>query len=189
LISAVVLAAGISKRFGSQKLEHFYNGKPLLQWTLDLLRKFDEKHVNKVLISSRNLDLSKFDLDGFEIVTNEEPERGLSSSVKLTISKCVKSEGILFFLGDMPKISLRVVERVLSFGTHHIVFPSYKGIKGFPVFLPSSYFEEGMKVEGDVGLRNLIKNHEKDTVSFENGWECVYDVDTIEDLKDSKRYE
>ncbi len=180
MICAVVLAAGKSERFGSQKLEHPYHDKPLLQWTLDVLKKMN---LDRVLISSKHLDISKFDLKGFKVLMNEEAQKGLSSSVKLAISECENSDAILFFLGDMPEIKKDLIERVLSFGISHITFPHFKGIKGFPVLLPSSYFEEAKKIEGDVGLRNVIKNHEKDCITFEDGWECVYDIDTFEDVK------
>ena len=186
MTTAVVLAAGMSKRFGKQKLEYVYKKKPLLQWTLDLVNNLN---FRKILIVSKSLDISKFNLDDFKVAINEKTERGLSSSVKLAIMMCERKkedEGALFFLGDMPEIDLKLVKRVLSFDTSHIVFPTFGGVKGFPVFLPSSYFDEARKIKGDSGLISVIKDHKKECISFEGGWKCVYDVDTIDDLKNKK---
>ena len=40
-ILGVILAAGLSKRFNGNKMLFRYNGKPLLQWTIDLVISFD----------------------------------------------------------------------------------------------------------------------------------------------------
>jgi len=185
LICIVVLAAGISKRFGSQKLEYPYKGKPLLQWTLDKVRDFKAR---KIMIFSKELNTSKFDLKDFEIFENKTSQEGLSSSVKLAISKCNESDGVLFFLGDMPEIKRRTIEKIILTGKNHIVFPNFNGVKGFPVFLPSKYFSEALEIKGDVGLRNLIKTHTNDVTSFEDDWSCIFDVDTVNDLKDANEH-
>ncbi|WP_456400256.1 nucleotidyltransferase family protein [Mesoaciditoga sp.] len=183
MICIAMLAAGMSRRFGKQKLEYPYNGKPILQWTLDKVRNYN---VRKLLIFSKELDLSRFDLKDFEIVENKAPQNGLSSSVKLAISRCMKSKGVLFFLGDMPEIKLESIEKTILLGEKNLIaFPNFNGIKGFPVFLPSKYFSEALKISGDVGLRKLIKAHMNDVASFEDDWSCVFDVDTVKDLKDA----
>lgn len=172
----------MSRRFGKQKLEYSYKGKPILQWTLNKVRNYNAR---KLLIVSKELDLSRFDLKDFEIVENKAPQNGLSSSVKLAISKCMKSEGVLFLLGDMPEMKRESIEKTISLGKNRIAFPKFNGIKGFPVFLPSKYFSEALKISGDVGLRKLIKAHMNDVISFEDDWSCVFDVDTVKDLKDA----
>jgi len=180
LISVVVLAAGVSKRYGAQKLEEPYKGKHLLNWTIEVARKVPGR---KVMVISRYLDISKFNVEGFEIKVNEHPEKGLSSSVKIAVKECERSDGILLFLGDMPEITSKLVRKVLSFGKKRIVFPHYESIKGFPVFLPSSYFEEALNVDGDVGLRIVIKRHKDECITFKSDRRCVYDVDILSDSK------
>ncbi len=183
MITAVVLAAGSSKRFGRQKLTHLYYGKPLLQWPIDLLKKSGGE-FKKILIISRSLDLRLLKTDNFEIVINENAEKGLSTSVSLSISIASSSgsNGLILLLGDMPRISTDLLKKVIFMGKERIVFPSHDGIKGFPVFLPSKYFSEVNVLSGDVGLRKLIALHKNETVSFEGDKDCIFDVDTIEDV-------
>ncbi len=178
-----MLAAGSSKRFGTQKLTHLYHGKPLLQWTIDLLKKLNGE-FKKILIISKSLDLGPLETDDFDIVVNEDAEKGLSTSVKLAISTAAKfkSDGLLLLLGDMPRISSDLVKKVLLMNKGRITFPSHDGIKGFPVFLPSKYFTETNVLSGDVGLRKLIALHKGETMSFEGGQNCIFDVDTIKDV-------
>ena len=183
MITVVVLAAGSSKRFGTQKLTHLYHGKPLLQWTIDLLKKLNGK-LKKVLVISRSFDLSPLETGDFEIVVNENAEKGLSTSVSLAISIASKyeSDGLLLLLGDMPRISTDLIRKVLFMSKGRITFPSHDGIKGFPVFLPSKYFSEVDVLSGDVGLRKLIALHKDEAISFEGGQDCIFDVDTIKDI-------
>ncbi len=179
MILAVILAAGDSSRFKRQKLIMVYEGKPLLQWSIDVLRGFD---FDKVLIVSKSLDLSTVDTADFEIVVNPDAHLGLSTSVKLAVSVAKGYEGLLLLLGDMPRIGKALVERVVSMDQTKIVFPIHKGIKGFPVFLPSLYFEEVKTLTGDVGLREIIAKHEDETIWFNGGEDCIFDVDTPKDF-------
>ena len=179
MIFIAILAAGRSTRFGSQKLVQSYHGKLLLQWPIDVLRKIS---AEKLLVVSKTLDVSLFDLDGFKLIINEKPEYGISSSVKLAVSAAKGHEGILLLLGDMPKISTDLVKQVISMDRKRIVFPSHDGIKGFPVYLPSKYFEEAMSLSGDVGLRKIIAKHTNDVATFDGGEECIFDVDTPQDI-------
>lgn len=178
-----MLAAGSSKRFGTQKLTHLHHGKPLLQWPMDLLKKLNGE-FKKILIISKSIDISLLKTDDFEIVMNKNAEKGLSTSVRMAISIASESEstGLLLFLGDMPKISTDLVKRTLLMNKEKIIFPSHDGIKGFPVFLPSKYFGEVSVLDGDVGLRKIVALRKDETVSFEGGQNCIFDVDTIKDV-------
>ncbi len=179
MILAAILAAGSSTRFGKQKLAQNYHGKLLLQWPIDALKKI---YVEKVLIASKTLNISLFDLRNFKVVINEKADRGLSTSVKIAVSMAKDHEGILLLLGDMPKISTDLVRKVISMDKTKIIFPSHDGIKGFPVYLPLKYFEEVMSLSGDVGLRKIIAKHLNEVASFEGGKECIFDVDMPQDI-------
>lgn len=179
MILASILAAGSSSRFGSQKLLSDYRGRKLLQWPIDALKKSD---LEGTVVVSEGLDLSGIDTGRFTVVRNGRARLGLSESVKLAIEGAKGYDGILILLGDMPGIDEKLVERVLKMAGDRIVFPNHGGIKGFPVFLPSKFFKEAEDLEGDVGLRKLVKDHGEEIATFEGGKECVFDVDRPEDL-------
>jgi len=179
LILAAILAAGKSTRFGVQKLTQNYHGKLLLQWPIDILKKIQ---VDRILVVSKKLNLSSIDLDNFKVVVNENADMGLSTSVKLALSMVRNHEGVLFLLGDMPKISTDLVKKVISMDRTKITFPFHDDVKGFPVYLPSRYFEEVTSLSGDVGLRMIIAKHPNEVASFDGGKECIFDVDTPQDI-------
>lgn len=179
MIVPVILAAGKSERFGNQKLISLYMGKPLLQWTLDTVNSIANEGI---LVISSYLDVSRFNVGNLKVVLNEKTELGLSESIKIAIRESKSDEGILIFLGDMPKIKVTLAKKVLSLSGERIVFPSHEGIKGFPVYLPCEYFDEALKINGDKGLKELIISN-GDFLTFEGGKACVFDIDLPDDIR------
>ncbi len=154
-------------------------GKKLLQWPIELLKKIN---LEGIVVVSKGLDLSQVDPCGLDVVRNERSEFGISESVKIAIERAKDHEGVLLFLGDMPRIDERLVEEVIKRADQRIVFPIHGKIKGFPVFLPARFFDEALRINGDVGLKGFIKDHPEDVVIFEGGKGCIFDVDRPEDL-------
>ncbi|BBJ28875.1 nucleotidyltransferase family protein [Athalassotoga saccharophila] len=173
----IILAAGESRRFGVQKLNYPYKGKPLIQWTINVV---EENFSNGFLIVSEKLDLSKISVKKLEIILNKNPDLGLSNSIKLGLT-AANGRDVIIFLGDMPEIDSQLVQKVVSLSKDKIVFPNFNGIKGFPVFIPSNYFKSAYEIEGDRGLRDLIMKSEY--LTFEWTRSCVFDVDLPEDLE------
>ncbi len=178
MILSAILAAGQSKRFGSQKLIYPYKGKPLLQWTVDTVSNLETRGV---IVISGNEDFSSINFRNLKVLINKKAELGLSESIKMALIEAKDEDGILIFLGDMPEISLNLAKKVFEMADEKIVFPTYNGIKGFPVYIPLKYFDEAMKTKGDKGLRNLIIS-KSDVVTFDWGSSCVFDVDFFEDI-------
>lgn len=179
MIVPVILAAGKSERFGNQKLMSLYNGKPLLQWTLDTVNSISNEGI---LVISDYLDISLFNVKNLKVTVNKKTELGLSESIKIAIKGAESDEGVLIFLGDMPKVRSSLAEKVLKLRGEKIIFPSHEGIKGFPVYLPRKYFDEALKINGDKGLRELIISS-GDFFTFEGGKECIFDVDFPQDIE------
>ncbi len=178
MIVAAILAAGRSKRFGRQKLTYPYKGKPLLQWTIDTVSNLK---IEGVIVISENEDFSSIDFKTLKVLINKNSDLGLSESVKMALMEAKGKDGIMFFLGDMPKVDLNLAKKVFEMAGERIVFPTHEGIKGFPVYVPSKYFDEAMKIYGDKGLRDLLIS-KRDFLTFEGGEECVFDVDSLEDI-------
>lgn len=179
MIVPAILAAGESKRFGSQKLIYPYKGKPLLQWTIDTVSALKAKGF---VVISENVDLSLINFKTLKVLVNKRVDLGLSESVKIALLEAKGKDGIMIFLGDMPKISLNLAEKVFEMAGEKIVFPIYNKVKGFPVYIPSKYFDEAMKIEGDKGLRDLLIS-KSDIMTFEWGEECIFDVDFLKDVE------
>ena len=111
-VALILLAAGTSSRFKSEKLTAFFEGKRLLQWALD---SFSLLELEKILVIKPGFPLGLFSPDGFRVVVNYDYETGIASSIKAGLKSIdPRSEGLVLTLGDMPFIERRDVERLLA---------------------------------------------------------------------------
>ncbi|NTW26273.1 MAG: molybdenum cofactor guanylyltransferase [Lentimicrobium sp.] len=106
LITGIVLAGGKSSRMGSDKGLMIFNGKPLVQYSLDLLSLFCEN----ILISSNNPSYKSF---GFEVIADEVTGAGPIAG----IASCLRHSGTslnLVLSCDMPLLEPVVIETLLK---------------------------------------------------------------------------
>lgn len=182
---AIVLASGMSKRMGENKLLLKFNGISLIEHTLKVIEniKFDEK----ILVYKDEEVKILGDRYGFKSVKNDEFFKGQSSSLKIGVKSIESSSnGIMFFSSDEPFLKeedlLFMIKKFKkSLG---IIVPKVNGEKKMPTIFHIKYKEELLKVSGDVGGRNIIKENIKDVtfIEFDNSIN-FFDIDTKEDLK------
>ena len=112
LISAIIMAAGFSRRMGENKLLMKYNNKFLIEHTLDIISKcnFNDKVIvtqyDTIKIIGENLN--------FKVIINDYPNKGQSESIKLGIKNCKESEGYMFFVGDQPLLNKNDIEKLIE---------------------------------------------------------------------------
>ena len=184
-ISAIILAAGESKRMGRNKLSLPYKGMPLIGHTFQLIDQLDFLECI-VVISPKNAE----ELVGLnfpektKIVYNFHPERGQSYSVVLGIQEA-KGEGYLFFTGDQPLLTVEIIEEMVEkAATNRIVYPLKEdGKPNSPTFLGKDYREELLSIEGDEGGRQIRKKYPQACYSFTpENIRVLIDIDTLEDF-------
>jgi len=184
-ILGVILAAGLSKRFNGNKMLFRYNGKPLLQWTIDLVNSFD---FDKILIVNEKWDEYKnnFKLYNIKTIKNKDYKSGISSSVKIGIKYALDNiyDYVLIFLGDMPLVKKEIVEKILNIKSNKpIIAPYYNDKKGFPTMIKKGLFEEVLKLKGDAGIKQIIKKHPEYVEKIEvNLPDINIDFDTAKDI-------
>ena len=182
-VALILLAAGTSSRFKSEKLTAFFEGKRLLQWALD---SFSLLELEKILVIKPCFPLGLFSPDGFRVVVNYDYETGIASSIKAGLKSIdPRSEGLVLTLGDMPFIERRDVERLLAEapdGKELTAF-AFQGIKGFPTFVPETLFFDLSKIEGDRGAFALVKEGIAKFRSIEGEKRHTVDIDVPEDIE------
>lgn len=96
---------------------------------------------------------------GATLVSNRDPSRGLSSSVKLGLTALpVTLDAVLVFLGDQPTVRGEVIERLIDAwlkGGSAVLRPRYAGtpdVPGHPVLLARSVWDLASGLEGDAGF-------------------------------------
>lgn len=183
---AIVLASGMSKRMGENKLLLKFNGMPLLEYTLKVIESIPFKE--KILVYKDEEVKSLGDRYGFKCIKNDEFYKGQSSSLKLGV-KSIKSNayGIMFFSSDEPflkKEDLLFMIEKFNEGSK-IIVPKVNGEKKMPTIFHIKYKNELLNVLGDVGGRNIIKENLKDVTFVEfNNSKNFFDIDTKEDFKE-----
>ena len=186
MISAILLAAGQSKRFGNKnKLFIKYNNKSLIQSALLNLLKSNVDNIIVVLGHDQAQIKKKiYKKKNIKIVINKKFNSGMASSINCGIKKLDKKTiGFFVCLGDMPKINKHIYNKLIfNFNKHNnITVPYYKNKRGNPVIFPIKYKKKFIILKGDNGAKKLLKkNYQK--VFFKNK-SILFDIDRKIDIK------
>ena len=105
----------------ASKLEFHMGGEPIYAGLLRTVRElvsgygYEIIHEKILVTQEARQELRKAaEADGFRIVINQQPENGISSSIKLGINAVEDSEAYLFTVCDQPKLSSRTFYRLIE---------------------------------------------------------------------------
>ena len=177
-IGSIILAAGEAKRFGRNKLLERFNGKPLIRIAIDAVG-----FLERVIVVGKYAEELLPYLKDEIVIYNPKWILGLSESIKLGLRFFQDYDAVLVVLADMPLLTQDTVRKIISaYKTEcSAIVPVHQGIRGNPVLISRVLFDELMKLEGDIGAREILKNR-KDVCFVEAGKEVIVDVDTEADL-------
>ncbi|MDA4126696.1 MAG: nucleotidyltransferase family protein [Thaumarchaeota archaeon] len=188
LISAVVLAAGRSARFGELK-QLLKVGKENLLETV--VHRFLSSSVDEVVIvlgfrAEEILANSEFGTS--RVVMNHDYEQGLGTSLKTGIEAAnPEASAAIVALGDQPLLSVETIDAIIRRYTEThgpIVAPYYGRRRGNPVLFDKSIFPELTKVVGDEGATRVIGRMEEKIVKVSvDDPGVVFDIDTESDYR------
>ena len=193
---ALVLAAGQSRRFGGDKLQALYRGRPLLSHVLDVVGEARRRQVldgGYVVVAADDTAARTLCRDaGLTPVVNDSAHLGLSHSLRLGLDALeeITSQqrgAALVFLGDQPLVQLSVVEKMMAaYGASSaaVVRPRYQnhpGVPGHPVLLDRSIWHLARGLDGDRGLAGPLQSASVETVTVDIPGDNP-DVDTVADL-------
>ncbi len=171
-LTAIVLAAGASTRFGSPKQLQIFRGETFLARAI---RVAHEAGCDRVIAVARPGDA----INGAEIVENHEAEAGISTSIRAGV-RAAGSGRMLILLCDQPLITAEHLRALIAIDAP-IVATSYAETIGAPAVFDQRFAEELATLAGDRGARSIIEKHRAHvvTVTFEA---AAMDVDTQADL-------
>ena len=157
-IAALVLAAGASRRFGSDKRRHRIGGQPMLAKTLALYRHvLDEVGVvirpGEPVIDALAREAACHPIEAADAA------QGLSRSLAAGVAAMRHADGLLVGLADMPFLhtnTLRALVAAMEQHPHRIVRPVHATTPGNPVGFPPSFYDALTRLRGDVGAKRLI---------------------------------
>ena len=190
MISAILLAAGESKRMGRPKQLLAWQGKTLLQHVLENLIHSNADEI--ILVLGHEAEAIRKSLTEFQIkiVINPDYQQGMASSLRQgLLAMDPTSEAFLVMLADQPGIGPEIMNRMIrdfqrADPKRGIVRPVYRGLRGHPVLIGVRYLEEALQLQGDVGARQILVNHPEDILEIDVDQDVVLkDIDTPEEYQ------
>ncbi|MDR2590294.1 MAG: nucleotidyltransferase family protein [Oscillospiraceae bacterium] len=205
-VSAILTAAGLSERMGSDKLLLKYSGKTLLQKAVDLLYELPVKE--KILVTTEDR-LEKIELPvNIKIVINKYPEKGHSRSVRLGVEKANETDNVhhnrfetspletiespeqntthfLFLVADQPKLTKADIMQIIDAGEINqdkIIYPVINDKPGTPSLFPIKFSDELLRISGDTGGRVIRDLYLKSCLAvLPTNPERFADINTMEE--------
>ena len=185
LIVGILLAAGASRRFGTDKLtQRLPNGDFVaVQACRKLLAASD--HVLAVIRPGSEKLNAILQAEGVEVKICNDAKQGMGSSLAFAIRVCPEATGYLVTLADMPWIQPTTLQKVadtLRAGAL-IAAPCLHGQRGHPVGFSSSLRAELSVLHGDSGAKSVIQAHKFQLQLIDcDDAGILKDIDTPNDL-------
>ena len=203
-MAAVLLAAGLSTRFGGHlKQLAKIDGETLvhraLRTVLETRQRLDVPlriylvlghRADEVQRAVADLLEPETDLPRIQILLNHEHRQGQSTSVRHAarhvLDKAPDVESAFFLPVDQPAMDAATLERLVLAhrqGKGQIIVPRHQTRRGAPVLFDRVFFPQLADLTGDQGGRALIQQHPDAVDWLElHSSRPLDDIDTPEDL-------
>ena len=192
MISAIILAAGESKRMGREnKLLLPIKGEALIRRFVKSVCLSEVENV-LVVLGYQSDKIKEVLIDQpVDFVYNPLYMSGMITSIKAGISaSSINSKGYMICLSDMPfvrTVDLNIILREFTFlrakETELVAVPIFNGRRGNPVIFSSEFREEILRHKGDGCSGIIEKNHSNVREVYLENENIFYDIDTPEDYK------
>ncbi|MBD2196358.1 MULTISPECIES: nucleotidyltransferase family protein [Calothrix] len=188
-IPLIILAAGASTRMGKPKQLLSYQGRSLIQHTVESAIASFCNPVIVVLGANAQQIRSQFNQDLVQIVENPHWNLGMSTSIRSGISALNHDsqniEAAVITVCDQPYISAEIINNLISAYSatkKPIIASQYAETLGVPALFSRQFFPELLTLNEDTGAKYLIKKY-RDLVLAVNFPLGAIDIDTPNDYQ------
>ena len=180
-IGCVIMAYGLGKRFGGNKLMADFHGKPMIQRAVDAT---DGLFAARVVVTRHESVAALCREQNLDVVLHDLPHR--SDTVRLGLEALGDLDACMFLPGDQPLLRRETVAMLLETwkdNPHNIIRPVYEDSEGSPVIFPVWAFPELKNLPEGKGGGVVMKAHPHEVlrVSVASPFELA-DADTPETL-------
>jgi molybdenum cofactor cytidylyltransferase len=190
VIKVILLAAGLSKRMKSEnKLIKLYKNKPLINYSLNILKK---SKANKIIIvlGHQYKEVKKIIKKNKKIIFtyNKNYKKGMASSIKMGLKKVSKNDdGFIVAQSDMPFVKLSDINKICrSIKTKKFLVHAlkYKNRLGNPIGFDISLIKKFKNIKGQFGAKFMVKRL-KNRTNFINtsSLKSFKDFDKVSDFR------
>ena len=193
MISAVILAAGESRRMGKQnKLLLPIGGEALLVKLVTSVCASDVGQV--IVVIGHEAEKIRGELNELPLnfVYNPNFREGMTTSIKYGVKEVShECDGLLICLGDMPFINTSEINKLIHAyvknrikGEGLIVVPVFKRQRGNPVLFSIEFRNDILEHKKESGCKEVIMKNSDSVMEIEMDDEkMLLDVDTMEDYQ------
>ncbi len=184
--SAILLAAGGATRMGADKLQLLYKGRRLIDRALAPL--VDSPLIDEVVVVVRPDGRALVDASKCRVVVNPEHQEGLGASLRVGAAAAdAAADALVVSLADMPEITVEIVARLIHAfrrAGRPILVPVHQQRNGHPVLFGRACRGDLLRLGGDLGARQMIRDHPELVEYFPApNRAVVYDMDTLADIQ------
>lgn len=184
MIHLIYMAAGQSRRFGSNKLLHMWGGKPLYRHGLDTLRAAIRYRADCTLtvVTCWEEIAAYVRAEGIRCVDCPDSHLGVSYTIRAGIRACEPLSGedyLCFCVADQPSLTAETVSRLLDTVSDR---PLTAGLMagdtpGNPTLFWAALAEELCALEGDRGGRAVMRRYPQRHIDVPCDAQELEDVD------------
>lgn len=185
----ILLAAGNSSRLGRPKQSLLFEGKTMLQHSIEAAATADATFAVVVLGAKAELLQTDIQTDKVHTIKNNRWREGMASSIVCGVRKLLEIDdtikGLILMVCDQPYVTTFLINELITVHRNTgkpIVTCSYGETFGPPTLFYKSIFSELMGLTGDVGARSIIEKYpgEVEVIPFPEG---ITDIDTEADYQ------
>ena len=190
--AGIILAAGMSIRFGSLKQLATIGKGTILSRVIEAAAKSNLDQIVLVLghESSRIIKELGKDLNRpkVQVVINPAYREGMSGSLQRGLREIKDAfPSVMIILGDHPFLKTDTINLILDrfwISDRDICVPAREGKRGLPVCISSKYYPDIFNITGDKGAREIIKDNPDGVLYLEiDDPGCFIDIDRETDIK------
>ncbi|MGE5741748.1 MAG: nucleotidyltransferase family protein, partial [Candidatus Aminicenantes bacterium RBG_16_66_30] len=166
MIGAVVLAAGESRRMGTQKLLLPFGETPVVGAVVRAAQASRAGRTVVILGADREAIRRELEPRGVAFAVNEDYPLGMLTSIQTGFKALpAEAKAAVVLLGDQPFLASPVVDAVIAAyetSGRGIIIPTFQGRRGHPVLVDLKYRDEVLAIDPADGLRRLMLAHPGD---------------------------
>jgi len=184
-VSAILLAAGESKRMGQSKQLMPFGETTILEQAVDNLINSTVSETIVVLGHRAEEVMNVITSKPVKIVINPDYQQGMSTSIIAGLDLVDSgTRAVMIALGDQPFVDSQTINSIIEafvVSDKGIAIPVYQGRRGHPVIFAIGYKGELLRLKGDIGGREIIDQHPDDVLEVAVSCKgvCV-DIDTVD---------
>ena len=189
-LSAIVLAAGGSSRYGQCKQLVKIDGSSLVRNAVVKLSSLLPHGRISVVVGANSEAVAQAVSDlPVNVVLNEQWQKGLASSLKAGLRSIEPGcRAVMITLCDQILVTEYHLRRLADLWVDdpsRIIASSYAGTLGTPAVIPAEFYPQLLALKGDAGAKSVLKNN-ADRVRTIPAPEAEFDLDVPDDLEKLK---